>query len=141
MVVAAALMLLASPAQAAVIAQVTQLSTGFTPNGHAVRLIGQVTCDPAYRVESTRAVLEQPRPDLGTTTRRSRIFTDQVDCTGSPDGFTLRFHRPTPSEWVEGPATLTLSVSVCPDSTTTEQECVPYRVTATEETHHYLEKP
>ncbi len=135
------LTLLAAPAQARVVAQVRQLSTDFTPNGLGVRLTGQVTCDPAYRVESTRALLEQPRPDLGNTTRRSRVFTDRVECMGSPDGFVIRFHRPTPDEWIEGPATLTLSVSVCPDSTTTEQECAPYRVVATEVTHHFLEKP
>src|SRR4051794_8419180 len=102
---------MAAPAQAEVIAQVTQLSTGFTPNGLGVRLTGQATCDPAYRVELTSALLEQPRPDLGKTTRRSRVFTDRVECTGSPDGFVIRFHRPTPDEWIEGPATLTLSVS------------------------------
>ena len=36
---------------------------------------------------------------------------------------------------------VTLSVSVCPDSTTTEQQCDPYRVVATEVTQHLLEKP
>jgi hypothetical protein len=89
---AASLLAMAPAAQAAVVADIELVNATINANG-VVRVVGEVTCPAGYQVQRTRASIEQQ--DSTTLESSNRHFRDQVNCTGSPDRFVVRFNEST----------------------------------------------
>ena len=88
--------MLAPAAQAATVADVDLIDATIN-KASVVRVVGEVTCPPGYEITRNRAWIAQygeegAQDDLPSPVRH---FRAQVNCSGNPDRFTVRF-RPAP---------------------------------------------
>jgi hypothetical protein len=90
-----ALMLAMAPAaQAAVVGDIELVSATINANG-VVKVVGEVTCPSGYGVTRTSASIVQNQNGGQDLTSAKRHFSAQVNCTGSPDRFVVRFGKST----------------------------------------------
>lgn len=121
--VGALMIALAPAAQADIVADVDLISATINDAG-VVRVVGEVTCPAGYEITRNRATIAQfgeegVEDDLLSPVRH---FRAQVNCSGTPDRFTVRFRTSTTDEeFAEGELTqVSLSFTACspkPDST------------------------
>jgi hypothetical protein len=88
---------MAPAAQAAVVGDIELVNATMNPNG-VVKVIGEVTCPAGYEITRTRASIEQQQSGGEDLTSPKRHFSAQVNCTGSPDRFVVRFRKSTTGE-------------------------------------------
>ena len=114
--VGALMLVLAPSAQAATVADVDVINATINEAG-LVRVVGEVTCPAGYDITRNRATIAQfgeegDEDDLVSPIRR---FRAQVNCSGNPDRFTVRFRTSTTVDgFVAGELTeVSLSFTAC----------------------------
>jgi hypothetical protein len=114
--VGALMLVLAPAAQAATVADVDLIDATIGKAG-VVRVVGEVTCPAGYEITRNRAWIAQygeegTGDDLVSPVRH---FRAQVNCSGTPDRFTVRFRTSTTDEeFAAGELTeVSLSFTAC----------------------------
>ena len=114
--VGALMLVLAPAAQAATVADVDLIDATINDAG-VVRVVGEVTCPAGYEITRNRAWIAQfgeegEEDDLVSVVRH---FRAQVNCSGNPDRFTVRFAASTTDEeFATGePTEVNLSFTAC----------------------------
>jgi hypothetical protein len=120
--VGALMLVLAPTAQAATVADVELINATINKAG-VVRVVGEVTCPASYEITRNRATIAQfgEEGDEDDLVSPVRHFRAQVNCSGNPDRFTVRFRTSTTDEeFAAGELTeVSLSFTACspkPDS-------------------------
>jgi hypothetical protein len=83
---------LAAPAQAATVtAEVHIVSVGVNDRG-TLKVVGELTCPTGYGFALRRSAEEWVTSHIGTrSVSRYKRFRHQVECSGAPDEFVLRY--------------------------------------------------
>jgi hypothetical protein len=112
------LLAMAPAAQAAVVGDIELVNATINAN-NVVKVVGEVTCPAGYDVTRTRASIDQQTSTGGDLQSENRRFKSQVNCTGQPDRFVVRFRSGTTEDFEAGQlTTVDLFFEACQPSPT-----------------------
>jgi hypothetical protein len=101
---AALLLAMAPAAQAAVVGEIELVNATINANG-VVKVVGEVTCPSGYDVTRSQASIDQQTSTGGEIQSRIKHFKGQVNCTGQPDRFVVRFRSGDTEQFEPGQLT------------------------------------